>query len=51
MGRRKKGEDDSIIKKRLIESIGELYFTRGASMTTDDLSRGFRISKKTLFSK
>jgi AcrR family transcriptional regulator len=49
MGRRKKGEDDSTIKKRLIESIGELYFTRGASMTTDDLSRGFRISKRTLF--
>ncbi len=49
MGRRKKGEDDSTIKKRLIESIAELYFARGVSLTMEELSRSFQISKKTLY--
>ncbi len=49
MGRRKKGEDDSTIKKRLIESMAELFFARGVSLTMDEASRSFQISKKTLY--
>lgn len=50
MGRRKKGEDDTIIKDRLIDRIGELFFTRGlTSYTMDEMSQTFQVSKKTLY--
>jgi AcrR family transcriptional regulator len=50
MGRRKKGEDDATIKNRLVERIGELFFSRGiASLTMDMVSRSFQVSKKTLY--
>jgi AcrR family transcriptional regulator len=50
MGRRKKGEDDTVIKDRLLDRIGRLYFTRGLSVyTMDEVSQVFHISKKTLY--
>jgi AcrR family transcriptional regulator len=50
MGRRKKGEDDSTIKSRLIDRIGEQLFSRGLpSFTMDEVSQSFRVSKKTLY--
>jgi AcrR family transcriptional regulator len=50
MGRRKKGEDDSVAKERLTDKIGELLFARGLfSFTMDEISRFFHVSKKTLY--
>ena len=50
MGRRKKGEDDSIIRGRLVDRIGKMFFSRGLSTyTMDEISRAFRMSKRTLY--
>ncbi len=50
MGRRKKGEDDSVAKERLTDKIGELFFARGLfSFTMDEISRFFHVSKKTIY--
>jgi AcrR family transcriptional regulator len=50
MGRRKKGENDEIAKEKLTDKIGEIIFSRGLlSFTMDEISRFFRVSKKTLY--
>jgi AcrR family transcriptional regulator len=50
MGRRKKGEDDSTIKSRLVDRMGEQLFTRGfGNYTMDGVSQTFGVSKKTLY--
>jgi TetR/AcrR family transcriptional regulator, fatty acid metabolism regulator protein len=50
MGRRKQGDDDETVKSRLIEKLGEFFFTRDiASLTMDGLAKAFSLSKKTLY--
>ncbi len=50
MGRRKKGADDSTVKRGLLERIGEFYFTRSImTFTMDEVARLLRVSKKTLY--
>jgi AcrR family transcriptional regulator len=50
MGRRRKGEDDSTVKTRLIERLGEHFFSRGLmDYTMDEVAQTVRVSKKTLY--
>lgn len=50
MGRRRKDEDDTKVKQRLTDRIGELFFARGLlTFTMDEISRYFHVSKKTLY--
>ncbi len=49
MGRRRKGDSDELLKQRITESIGELFFNKGTALTMDELSKSFQVSKKTLY--
>ena len=50
MGRRRKGEDDTAVKDRLMEKIGEFFFSRRKlSLSMDDVAKVSQVSKKTLY--
>jgi AcrR family transcriptional regulator len=50
MGRRKKGEDDATVRDRLLERVGESFFSRSKlGFSMDDIAKSTRVSKKTLY--